>query len=101
MTAATFASLSGLAFDDHELALIPPALRFELAIASAQGPEVFDFYRKSRAALGDRLQFVDTGAGAWKKNHRQNLTAASLNIDFVARPPHEPTPALPTEMLLD
>jgi hypothetical protein len=123
VTAAMSAPLPGLAFDADGVALIRPALRFELAIASAQGPEVLDFYRKSRAALGDRLQFVDTGAGAWKKitartdpmveawcnkpapypktcyfcamqGADKGVTAASLNIDFVARPPHEPTPAL-------
>jgi hypothetical protein len=115
--------LSGLAFDADNVALIRPALRLELAIASAQGPEVFDFYQKSRAALGDLLQFVSTGSGTWKKitartdpmmetwcsnpvpypkkcyfialqGADKGVTAASLRIDFVARPLHEPTPAL-------
>jgi hypothetical protein len=123
VTAESSAPLSGLAFDVDDVALIRPALRFELAIASAQGPEVLDFYQKSRAALGDRLQFVGTGSGTWKKitaktdpmvetwcnspvpypkktyfcamqGADKGVTAASLHIDFVARPPHEPTAAL-------
>lgn len=123
MTAEIPAPLSGLAFDVDGVALIRPALRFELAIASAQGPDVFDFYQKSRATLDVLLQFVDTGSGKWKKLTARTdsmvetwcsnptpypkksyfvamqgadtgVTAASLHIDFVARPPYEPTPAL-------
>jgi len=60
-------ALSGLAFDAEDVALIRHALRFELAIASAQGPEVLDFYQKSRAALGDLLQFFSRGSGTWEK----------------------------------
>lgn len=117
------AKISDLAFDADGVPLVRPALRFELAIASAQGPEVIDFYQKSRAALGNQLQFYTIGSGTWRKitpktdpmvetwcnnpvpypkkcyfcamqGADKGVTAASLNIDFVARPPHEPTPAL-------
>lgn len=123
MTAEISTPLSELAFDVEGVALIRPALRFELAIASAHGPEVLDFYQKARAALGDGLQCVSTGSGTWKKitattdsmveswctnpipypkktyfcamqGADKGVTAASLHIDFVARPPHEPTPEL-------
>lgn len=123
MTAAISAPLPDLSFDADGVALIRPALRFELAIASAQGPDVLDFYRKSRAALGDRLRFASTGSGTWKKitaktdpmvetwcnspvpypkktyfcalqGTDKGVSAAALGIDFVARPPHEATAAL-------
>lgn len=94
-----------------------------LAVASAQGPEVLDFYKKSRAALGGQLRFVSTGSGRWAKitartdpmvetwcsspvpypkkcyfcemqGANEGVTAAALRIGFVSRPPREPTAAL-------
>lgn len=114
---------SDLAFDVDGVALIQPALQFELAMASAQGAQVLNFYERSRAALGDRLRFVSTGSGVWKKitvatdpmvqawcdnplpypkktyfcalqGADSGVTAASLAIDFVSRPPHEPMVAM-------
>jgi hypothetical protein len=96
---------------------ISPCLTFEAFIWYAEGPEVLDFYQNARALLGNRLTHYGTGSGDWsaitkrsetlvptwcdnptpwpKKQYFYRMTgadadatAASLRIDFNARPSH-------------
>lgn len=105
------------------VAVLRPSLRLEIAVPWAEGPEVLDFYRRSREALGNALTHFDTGSGNWKKINAktddavqtwctspvpypkktyfctlqgsdQGITSAALSIDFVMRPYEAPTQAM-------
>ncbi|NLA20621.1 hypothetical protein GPU89_33155 [Burkholderia cepacia] len=55
-----------LGFESADVALISPCLLFEWAMEFDEGTEIFDFYRRAREALGDRLTHYNTGDGRWK-----------------------------------
>lgn len=103
---------------DHDgIPMISPCLTFEAFVWYAEGPEVLDFYQSARALLGSRLTHYSAGSGSWspitkrsetlmptwcenptpwpKKQYcylmtagDADATAASLRIDFNARPSH-------------
>ncbi|AKM02734.1 MULTISPECIES: type VI immunity family protein [Burkholderia cepacia complex] len=113
---------TNLGFEKADVALISPCLLFEWAMEFDEGPEILDFYRRAREALGDRLTHYNTGDGRWKPINKRSeslvatwcenpvpfpkkfyclmengadvgATASSLRIDFAHRPYVEPAPA--------
>lgn len=120
MTSKGSAIADELTWAEDGVSLVCPSLRLEIAVPWAEGPDVLDFHRRSREALGDLLRFVDTGSGKLKpvtakteeqirtwceqpvpypkkqyfwiqRSAAQGVTPAELYVDFVMRPYEAPT----------